>query len=326
MVKTSTAERHGYRCPECGDELSRDKSGRGHVRHRSNPDCRFEEGERDSVPSGTTSVATHSVAALAAPPTPLSPAASERIRAIIEESVNSKPVMPPTEIFNEGWLLRLALDWFASHPDVQHRMAVPSGCRWYSEALLASQFAPRFRGDPLCESHTHADGVVGHFRIGGTGRGDLALDSDARHFVVLEAKVGSRLSAGTTKALGFDQAARNVACMVHAMSSAGASIDGVERLGFYVVAPQSQIIAGTFDRELTLDGIRDKVLKRVRSYDEPGRLTWYENWFLPALDRLDVDTVSWEDVIATMMAVDAESAAWFGDFYDSCLHFNRVSA
>ena len=47
MVRTSTAEKHGYRCPECGDELSKDKSGRGHVRHMNNPNCRFEERQRD---------------------------------------------------------------------------------------------------------------------------------------------------------------------------------------------------------------------------------------------------------------------------------------
>jgi len=48
LVRTSTAEKHGYRCPECGDELSKDKSGIGHVRHKSNPDCRFEVGQRDT--------------------------------------------------------------------------------------------------------------------------------------------------------------------------------------------------------------------------------------------------------------------------------------
>ena len=48
MVRTSTAEKHGYRCPECDDELSKDNRGKGHVRHMNNPNCRFEEGQRDT--------------------------------------------------------------------------------------------------------------------------------------------------------------------------------------------------------------------------------------------------------------------------------------
>ena len=42
--------------------------------------------------------------------------------------------------------------------------------RWFSEAWLASAFLPRFRGDRLAESRTHADAVVGHFTIGNPGR------------------------------------------------------------------------------------------------------------------------------------------------------------
>ena len=57
MVRTSTADRHNYRCPACGDELRRDNSGRGYVKHATNPGCQFEKGEKDrsgSVPTGHT--------------------------------------------------------------------------------------------------------------------------------------------------------------------------------------------------------------------------------------------------------------------------------
>ena len=47
MVRTSTAESHGYRCPKCGDELSRDPSKKGFVRHMSMAGCDLERGERD---------------------------------------------------------------------------------------------------------------------------------------------------------------------------------------------------------------------------------------------------------------------------------------
>ncbi|MCB9133612.1 MAG: hypothetical protein H6647_22030 [Anaerolineales bacterium] len=53
MVKTTTAENHNFICPACGDELGRDLSGKGYVRHRSNPTCQFEKGQKDSFPGMT---------------------------------------------------------------------------------------------------------------------------------------------------------------------------------------------------------------------------------------------------------------------------------
>ena len=60
-MKTSTAERFGYVCPqpECHDQLTHDIRERGFVRHKTNPDCDYERGERDhpavSEPSSGTS-------------------------------------------------------------------------------------------------------------------------------------------------------------------------------------------------------------------------------------------------------------------------------
>ena len=48
-MKTSTAEKNNYRCPQCGDELTHDSAGRGFVRHRANKSCSFERGERDAI-------------------------------------------------------------------------------------------------------------------------------------------------------------------------------------------------------------------------------------------------------------------------------------
>ncbi len=94
----------------------------------------------------------------------------ERIAEMLASCSSSKPFFPPTDLYNEGWMLRLILDWSARHGDrmADHPLRVPVGCRWYSEALLESQFKPREKLDKLGEGYTHADGVVGHFDIGGT--------------------------------------------------------------------------------------------------------------------------------------------------------------
>jgi hypothetical protein len=39
------------------------------------------------------------------------------------------------------------------------------GSRWYSEPLLGSRLRPRRRGDTAGEGFTHADGLIGHFRV-----------------------------------------------------------------------------------------------------------------------------------------------------------------
>src|SRR3954471_17890060 len=84
-------------------------------------------------------------------------------------------VLPPTELFNEGWMLRLVLDWAASHPSALGPLTFEDGSTWYSEALLGSRFRPRKRGDPSGEGFTHADGIIGHFRLRPSGRGDIEL-------------------------------------------------------------------------------------------------------------------------------------------------------
>ena len=296
----------------------------------SNQDCRFEASERDTFDAAASTRAATSERAATLQPLQearvrsLSTRGVERIRDMLERSVTRGRVMPPTELFNEGWLLRLALDWFAGRPDVSHRMNVSVGAKWYSEALLPSRFAARSQSDSLKETHTHVDGVIGHFRIGQTGDGDLALESDATHFVVLEAKLNSKLSLGVKNAPGFDQAARSVACMAHAMSVAKLRPEQTARLGFFVIAPASQIKRGVFASELAKDSLCQKVERRVCAYIDKTYDKWFSYWFLPVLDGIEVDSLSWVDVRTAIEAHDGEAGQWFGEFYEHCLYYNRV--
>ncbi len=99
---------------------------------------------------------------------------------------------PPTLLFEEGWMLRLVLQWFSESDTTGHDLSFAPGARWFSEARLASAFLPRYRGDKLAEGYTHADGVIGHFQIGENTQAELTLKSDAQQFIVVEAKMFSR--------------------------------------------------------------------------------------------------------------------------------------
>jgi len=91
---------------------------------------------------------------------------NQRIAELLSEAKDPERVFPATDLYNEGWMLRLVIDWFSRNSQVDCDIQFLEGSRWYSEALLPSQFLTRQRGDNLAESWVHADGVIGHFEIG----------------------------------------------------------------------------------------------------------------------------------------------------------------
>jgi len=231
------------------------------------------------------------------------------------------PNFPPTILYNEGWLLRLLVDWFSTSEVSDHPLSFPKDGNWFSEARLTSAFLPRFKGDPLSESHTNADGVIGHFVIGSKGKTDLALMPDANHLVVLEAKLYSGLSKGVMHAKYFDQAARNVACISEVLRRADCKPNGFSQLGFYVIAPKDQITAKTFKRLLDKQSIKDKVKRRIKPYDRELD-KWFKDWFIPTVDIIDIQSISWESVLDVIRENDPETGDSLKDYYSHCLTFN----
>ena len=245
----------------------------------------------------------------------------ERIHAMLESCTAQSPLFRPTVLYNEGWLLRLVLDWFSAHRVSNHPLGFFDGSRWFSEALLPTAFLARQRGDPLAESWTHADGVVGHFVVGKEGKADLSLLQDATHFVVLEAKMFSGLSSGVKNASFFDQAARTVACTAEVFSRAKRSPLAASHLGFYVLASQSRIKRGVFAQAMDRDSIAENVARRVSQYGGT-RDEWYLEWFQPTFEQIEIGVVSWESIIASVGEHDSAFGSSFEEFYGRCIQFN----
>ena len=84
----------------------------------------------------------------------------DRIKAMLEACEAGVPPFPPAVLFNESWLLRIVLDWFARRGGDRYPFSPAEGASWFSEAWLASAFLQRYRGDELAETRTHADGVI----------------------------------------------------------------------------------------------------------------------------------------------------------------------
>ena len=88
--------------------------------------------------------------------------ALDRVLTNLETCSKEDPLVPPTDLYNEGWMLRIILDWFPKNKVPRHPLNFPENGSWFSEALLPSAFLPRARGNKFAESWTHADGVIGH--------------------------------------------------------------------------------------------------------------------------------------------------------------------
>lgn len=231
------------------------------------------------------------------------------------------PNFPPTILYNEGWLLRLIVDWFSKSGVADHPLSFPIDGYWFSEARLHSAFLPRFKGDPLAESHTNADGVIGHFVIGSKGKTDLELTPDPSHFVVLEAKMYSELSKGVKNAKYYDQAARNVACIAEVLRRADCKPISFIQLGFYVLAPKDQIKSRTFSRNLDKRSIKDKVNRRISCY-KGERDDWFKDWFTPTLEVIDIRSISWEAILYTINENDPKTCHSLTEYYSQCLISN----
>jgi hypothetical protein len=176
--------------------------------------------------------------------------------------------LPPTHLYNEGWMLCLILYWFSNNRHINnHEFGFLQKSRWYSEALLSSPFLTKCKKNNLSESYTHADGVIGDFQIGHSGKGDLVLNEDCEQFIVIEAKMYSKLSQGIKNARDYDQVTRNIACMSHLVAKLRLDEKQFKKLGFFVLAPEEQIIkVSSFSTYTDKENIKQKVLSRVKAY------------------------------------------------------------
>lgn len=245
----------------------------------------------------------------------------ERVLAMFRSCTTDLPLFPPTDLYQEGWLLRLVLDWFSRHDAPNHPLSFSENARWFSEGYLPSAFLARYRGDRLAESWTHADGVIGHFEIGSGGKVDLSLLPDSTHLMVIEAKMFAGLAPGVKNAPCFDQAARSVACVAEVLRRADRSPESMTRPGFCMLAPRPQIERRVFNKKTDPSSIRAKVERRVREYGgvKDG---WFSDWFGPTIQRIELHALSWEEVIAAIGEQDSAAEEALAGFYEKCIEFN----
>ena len=227
---------------------------------------------------------------------------------------------PPTLLYEEGWMMRLTLEWYMNNPKVSdHDLSIPLGNSWYSEALLPSPF---LNGSGVRENHTHADGVVGMFEIGKREKGELGLKPNSDFLYVVEAKMGSKLSPNVTNAHGYNQAARNVACIVDLLVDGQLIDKKFTKLAFYVLMPNNnEHYADTcnlLDPCNIEKTIKERLDKFPAKYDRPST-TWLRNNLNTFVhNMMEIKLLNWDDVMKGIKDPDLQ------EFYELCKKFNGV--
>ncbi len=155
----------------------------------------------------------------------------------------------------------------------------------------------------------------------------LVLRKDATQFVVVEAKIGSRLSVGTTNAKTFNQATRNVACIAHTLAEAERPPQDVS-CGFWVFAPEAAIAKGSFAAALKPESLAAGINERVQRYSGTRRAvldSWYEQWVKPTVVTVELGCWSWEESVRRIEQADSRLGEQIRDFYAKTLQFSCMA-
>lgn len=92
-------------------------------------------------------------------------------------------------------------------------------------------------------------------------------------------------------------------------------------MGFYVVSPDQQIQSGLFEDLVMKERIRSQVKARVDQY-KGAHDSWFEDTFLPTLDAISLDLLSWESIIDHIEKHNAGTG--IRQFFRNCLSYNPM--
>jgi len=200
-----------------------------------------------------------------------------------------------TEVFNEGWMLRLVVSALAEAPFLKKdgyrsskiKEAIATIRRlskkgWCSEG----QLSPAHKNEgPTC-----ADGLVGDIAISPTRSGKRkkwGFDGASGELCALEAKLGSMLAKGTTHSSKYNQVARYLSCLAKIELSKGCDLASC----LYVIGPRIEKLEKQTDEYLEQDNVDYLVLGAMG-----GKLDNPINYNSPYSKWIDNETYGYVDL------------------------------
>lgn len=201
--------------------------------------------------------------------------------------------------------------------------------RGFLRGLLSSPFQHRTRNDKLAEGKTHADGILGHFIINSGSKADINLIENGNLFSVFEAKLFSSFSSGTKYFPEFNQVSRYISCMAYLNSENSKVRTNYQQFVFTAVFPSERLNEFEFLRNLDKEKIFVDVSKRIEVYQTEGRQQdfdilsiWFKSQFVPFLDKVLIQQITWESIIDEISSFDNSFGEQLNSYYQECLNHN----
>ena len=236
----------------------------------------------------------------------------ERIKEIINSIESANPNVNPTVIYNEGWMSRLLVLCSQKEKLKLESFDFSAISSWTSEVLISSPFisAKNYR-----EGYTHADIAIGDFLVDFSNRGEIKINSDAKFFGIIEAKMGSNLSKGTKHATNYNQASRNLVCIAHNTKPDCKTF-------FYVVAPELKIKKHKIEAQIELNVIKNQVNERFESHKSEVDIYSLKDTIIENIENCEIRAISYEDWISQFNNTSIKNE--LNIFYEKAKKWNKI--
>lgn len=247
----------------------------------------------------------------------------------------NKRIISPKLIYNEKYLIRLIMYWF-SHKNqfiinsdldriICKAFQSVDGARYYTNATIETPFKVRMKGekDLLAESSSTVSGVVGHFKVlYGKRKERLVLLPNASQFIVLEATMIKPLKKETRNFKRYHQIVRDIGCMIQTLNHLEDKF--LDHLGLYVIAPEETLKLDTFKTYTYKQNIEELMEERVEPYGDDEDKRAFLELFYRLFQRIDMDCISFEDVIRFIKKNDEQFGEDLINFYNQCLYYHGL--
>jgi len=241
----------------------------------------------------------------------------KKVMKILEKAHTEGTNIPPTLLYNEGWMIRLLVEQSIENKVSIGELDFSKISKWYSEGLLSSPFLQRYRGDKLAEGYTHVDVVFGDFGITPFERGDIHVNAQGKILGIIEAKMGSSLSSGTKNQSNYNQASRNLACL------AFNALNTDHKLYFIVVAPEEKIKEYGFKEIVNLEYMIPQIENRFDLYkEENDEIFQKKEAVVKRAKSCNCIVLSYEEWLDGLKETDVQNE--LNVFYHICKKFNKI--
>lgn len=226
---------------------------------------------------------------------------------------------PLTDIYNEGWMLRLVLSKSENNEKLKKAFHCNSEIKWFSEAELKSPFLH----GKLRETRTHADAVIGSFEFEENTKTGVNLPKnkeDFHCFYAIEAKMYAPLSKGIKADSNYNQAARYLGCLAY-MAFSNDIVD-FDNMGLIICAPEDHKSINKESIQNSYDSLNKRILdyyKANKDHSNNREIETFNSWWENNKDRF-LDKIKIE-VLRLEHLVDGDNELTL--FYDKCKQYNK---